>query len=194
LAVQIQSSLQPTQIRCSAGLVSKFLGMDLQQDSGTVIAINELLERLRPTTIIELGTGLGGLTVCLGLWAYMNGCKTFSFDIRHRHSNNAAILRTLKVACVTANIFRRWRAIAGLMGSGVVLLLCDGGDKVKEFNLFAQFLKPGDVIMAHDYSKDGLGRHEIEHSDVANTCNVYNLAAVMEAQFEPYRWGVFLRL
>ena len=36
--------------------------------------------------------------------------------------------------------------------SGKVLVLCDGGNKVREFNIISDFLKPGDVIMAHDYA------------------------------------------
>ena len=32
------------------------------------------------------------------------------------------------------------------------LLLCDGGNKEKEFNFYCEFMKPGDIIMLHDYA------------------------------------------
>jgi hypothetical protein len=38
-----------------------------------------------------------------------------------------------------------------LLKSKQCLILCDGGHKNQEFNLFSQFLKSGDIIMLHDY-------------------------------------------
>jgi hypothetical protein len=35
-----------------------------------------------------------------------------------------------------------------------VLLLCDGGDKPRELAYFRNFLRPGDMIMAHDYQDE----------------------------------------
>ena len=32
------------------------------------------------------------------------------------------------------------------------LVLCDGGNKIDEFNLFSNHLKTNDVIMAHDFA------------------------------------------
>lgn len=32
-------------------------------------------------------------------------------------------------------------------------MLCDGGDKVKEFQTFSPYLRSGSYIMAHDYSE-----------------------------------------
>ena len=35
---------------------------------------------------------------------------------------------------------------------GKTIVLCDGGNKIKEFNLLAKYIKSGDIIMAHDYA------------------------------------------
>ena len=40
-----------------------------------------------------------------------------------------------------------------IQGEGKCLVLCDGGNKPKEFNTFAKYLKSGDHIMCHDYCK-----------------------------------------
>lgn len=32
-----------------------------------------------------------------------------------------------------------------------VLILCDGANKSKEFNLISTYIKIGDILMAHDY-------------------------------------------
>jgi hypothetical protein len=37
---------------------------------------------------------------------------------------------------------------------GQTLVLCDGGNKPAEFKYLAKMLKPGDIIMAHDYCVD----------------------------------------
>lgn len=57
---------------------------------------------------------------------------------------------------------------------GRVLLLCDGGYKQDEFRMFAPMMKPGDVIMVHDYAET-LGEYEeitgkIGWFDVADSC------------------------
>ena len=37
---------------------------------------------------------------------------------------------------------------------GTTIVLCDGGNKVKEFQTFAPLIKQYDFIMGHDYAKD----------------------------------------
>lgn len=55
-----------------------------------------------------------------------------------------------------------------------VLLLCDGGYKQDEFRMFAPMLKPGDVIMVHDYAETLEEYAEITRRigwfDVADSC------------------------
>jgi hypothetical protein len=35
---------------------------------------------------------------------------------------------------------------------GITIVLCDGGWKIGEFKIFSRIIKPGDYILAHDYS------------------------------------------
>lgn len=48
-------------------------------------------------------------------------------------------------------------------------IFCDGGDKVKEFNMYAPLLKAGDRIAVHDWDQ------EIRMSQIQETCNKHNL-------------------
>ena len=57
------------------------------------------------------------------------------------------------------------------------LILCDGGDKVKEFALYSPILKEGDCIMVHDWGV------EINQSDI-DANNSHNLR--VDPTFEPY--------
>jgi len=44
--------------------------------------------------------------------------------------------------------------ISYIQRPGKTLFVCDGGDKPKEFSIFSEYLKSGDVIIAHDYAKN----------------------------------------
>ena len=81
------------------------------------------------------------------------------------------------------------------------LLLCDNGEKIKEFRAFAKYLKKGDVIMAHDYCKDGnyfndhiRGVHwnfcEIGDGHVQDICDKYNLVPFMQEMFINVVWKI----
>jgi hypothetical protein len=63
--------------------------------------------------------------------------------------------------------------------------LCDGGNKIKEFNTFSKHLKYNDVIMAHDYFRTKPEHDvkkwkscEIVYKDIEGACKLN--------QIEPY--------
>lgn len=73
-----------------------------------------------------------------------------------------------------------------ILSSGKTLVLCDGGNKVREFNTISNFLKSGDIIMAHDYApnrdifekkyKDKIWNWlEIQDLDIEDAVNMNNL-------------------
>lgn len=133
--------------------------------------------------IIEIGTAAGGFAWWLH---HRTGLPITTYDItvRPHHEN----LRQVGVNVVHGDVFSPENAQAvetSLQAPGRVLLLCDGGDKIREFNRFAAYLKRDDVIMAHDYSHDRASFRgwtqakwpwwEIQWADVATVCNVFGL-------------------
>ena len=169
-----------------------FLGMRMQQSVGIVLALNSLFEMLKPRRIIELGTGYGGLTVCLGIWGYTHLTPVYSFDATPRHWSLGTMLAVLGVRLIREDIFGYEEAIARLVQRhGITLLLCDNGDKKREVNTFAPYLKMGDTIMLHDYSADGSVSHEVEYADIQATCVRCGLVPIMPEEFRPFNWGVF---
>jgi hypothetical protein len=48
-------------------------------------------------------------------------------------------------------------------------IFCDGGDKAKEFNMYAPMLKPGDCIAVHDWGQ------EIHYPQIAQTIHDHGL-------------------
>lgn len=102
--------------------------------------------------VIEIGTAAGGFA-----WWLCHNAKLplTTYDIKDMPLH--ASLREAGVNVVHGDVFsdqHRKDMQDSLRACGRVLLLCDGGNKVREFNEFAEFLKRDDVIMAHDYSAD----------------------------------------
>jgi hypothetical protein len=100
--------------------------------------------------IIEIGTANGGLTV------FLNEIKSdttelHSFDIRLPSHFNENLFKGINLHILSVFSEEGESIIKELISKGRCLILCDGGNKVNEFNHFSQLIKPGDMIMAHDY-------------------------------------------
>ena len=101
--------------------------------------------------IIEIGTWAGGLT----LFLYKNKptqCELISYDIDISLNE---VPRKYNIDFRIGNCFSEetHNEIKQLIEdkSKRVLLLCDGGNKMKEVETFCKYLKSTDVIMCHDY-------------------------------------------
>jgi 23S rRNA U2552 (ribose-2'-O)-methylase RlmE/FtsJ len=84
------------------------------------------------------------------------------------------------------------------------LLLCDGGNKNSEFNLYAKYLKKGDVIMLHDYHDDTCEERyedfsgsewgseaESYYSSIKSTVDEISLKKYNYDLFRSVLWGAF---
>jgi len=182
-----------------------FLGFPLQQNPGTLEGFNRLLNAVHPRRIIEIGTGTGGLAACLGLYAMNKDADMFTFDINGISGYMQEVFNWLNVDFCECDIFQdeHIKHIGELIESdGTTLLLCDNGNKPKEFELFAPHLKPGDIIMAHDYYTStekyeqeyggiGFGPYwttEICWNDVKDTVFTIGLQPFMVDIFKPLLW------
>jgi cephalosporin hydroxylase len=109
---------------------------------------------IRIGRIIELGTAHGGLSVLFGMFACSYGCKYITYDI-HDTPNYKDLFKRLDIDFRKKDIFANENEIAEeIKKEDITILFCDGGDKIKEFNIFSKYLKKGDVILAHDYAQD----------------------------------------
>jgi 23S rRNA U2552 (ribose-2'-O)-methylase RlmE/FtsJ len=85
------------------------------------------------------------------------------------------------------------------------LLLCDGGDKEREFNLYSSFLKQNDVIMCHDFAessedyaiiKNGLNWPSPAESNLVNIKNAIDINDLAEFNYTDFKnvlWGSFIK-
>lgn len=100
--------------------------------------------------IVEIGFSRGAFS----LWLHRNkrvDTKLVSYDITFasKEVDNSDI-DFRQGDCFDDIVINEIKSLIEL--SGRVLVLCDGGYKEREFNLYSKFLKPEDVIMLHDYA------------------------------------------
>jgi hypothetical protein len=130
--------------------------------------VNEQFDR-----IVEIGTAFGGLSLFIRKYLQFEG-DIITYDIKdspaehpsYSHAdfktdpsvNATQQLEECNIDFRIKDIFHieNKLEIAKLLRSpGKCLIICDGGNKAEEIKAFAQYLKAGDIILGHDYYKDG---------------------------------------
>lgn len=152
--------------------------------------------------IIELGSGGGGLSMFLS-----DQCKKHNIKfVTYEKYPDAGITNNPEFS--KRNIDFRQRDIFDPVTISEVkelisthkktLILCDGGNKIKEFNTFVNYLKLGDIIMAHDYApssdvfeqkyKDKIWNWmEISEKDIKSAIDKFKLKD-FHKEFEEVAW------
>ena len=124
---------------------------NMAQMEGTIPAFQKFLKQERFERIIEIGTGSGMFTRALAEM-FKGPIMTFDIAIRETRvelpSHVDEFIKDVFDPLVHELIREQ------ITSEGRVLLLCDGGNKPKEVNTFGVYLKPGDVIMAHDFGDE----------------------------------------
>jgi predicted O-methyltransferase YrrM len=165
----------------------------------------EFIETVKPSRILEIGTAMGGFTMFL-----KEACDDLeldtvirSYDIHGRHSYQTIIDAGVDVR--VENVFNgdytsvSQDVIDFIKEPGVNIVLCDGGYKIGEFNLLADYVKSGDFILAHDYARDGeyfseninmkyWNWHEIQDSHIDEACERNELIPYKQDEFDTCVW------
>ena len=178
---------------------NEVLGLECQQSPLAALHFSTLLKILSPKSIIEIGTGIGGLTGMIGVYAFQKEIEFHSFDIKSNLNKTKKLLDAL-------NVLLHYDDVLSDNGSRVVIdliknakkplfLLCDGGDKKKEINTFAKYLEVGDVIMAHDYcespevmNKQVWDWYELSYKDVKEELEKNGFILYMQDMFKDSAW------
>jgi len=132
-----------------------FFGTEMSQMENAPIVLNNFLNFARPETIIEIGTFKGGLSVLFALYAVSNKKNFVTYDIKD-HVVNTDVFLNLNIKRRIVDVFSddAIQEISALIKQkGTTVVFCDGGNKIREFKIFSDFLKQGDFILAHDFSE-----------------------------------------
>lgn len=185
--------------------ITNYDGWGAQQNPHTFEVFYNFLKKVKPKQILEIGTSLGGFTFFLKKSCQRLGidCSILTYDIYGRHGYDDLVSNGIDVRI--ENVFNSDYSIVEkevidyINKEGTSLVLCDGGDKIKEFNLLSNYLKIGDIIMAHDYSYDKKtfdteinkkywNWFEISEKDIKESCLRNNLYDLDVEKFKKCVW------
>jgi predicted O-methyltransferase YrrM len=154
--------------------------------------------------ILEIGTALGGFTMFLKkvVDSFNLDTKILTFDISARPWYDD--MKKMGIDVRVEDIFNDYQDIPNeiknfIKQDGLTIILCDGGDKIREFKLLSHFLKKGDIIMAHDYApnQEYFDNYingkiwnwlEIQDKDINESCMKHNLTPFMEYELRDVVW------
>lgn len=214
-----------------------FFGAFAQQAPRAFLSFNRLLNVHRFDRIIELGTHDGGLSTFFALYAYLSRRPArssnpsepalgknqsyhrrpkdfYTFDIFRRDETMLETLDLLGAHFIQWDTLNNQAAIDSISSliedpaSGHVLLLCDGGCKKKELELYGSSLKPGDFVMLHDWAQDkatfeencanGIwhmwetrwedGEGQGQQFGIRALCETYNIEPMYAEEFDQVAW------
>lgn len=133
--------------------VFTYKGQKALQIYGVHHAFSKLAHYKKFKTIIEIGADYGGLTNLLADHEISDMAEIYTFDINKQNFKKVAY-RYNKIYFNHCDVFQYKGMIEEYINRhpGHTLLLCDGGNKAKEWETFAPMMKSGDIIMAHDYA------------------------------------------
>ena len=162
------------------------------------IAFKKFFDIYKPRLILEIGTAQGGLTKFL---SDISKTKILTYD-----PYTSPDFENYNIEHIQKDIFGDLDMLSEMIQNiGLTLVLCDGGDKIKEFKTFAPIIKSGDFIFGHDYARSlnyfkkyikgnewdwlELNREDIEE-DITNN----NLYDFMSEDFNSVVWGSFRKI
>jgi hypothetical protein len=195
-----------------------YKGLSVEQNANIIYPFNELINKIKPSRVLEIGTFHGGLTLIIRDILdenKFNNSDLLTYDINHPEYvinelfKYNVILKTVNLFNDTYSDFKDENAKNELLDfikkDGVTLVLCDGGSKKNEFNIISKLLKQGDYIMAHDYaySKDYFEKNikhkywnwcEIENKDIIDSIISNGLQSYMEEDFNKVGWTCKIKM
>ena len=189
-----------------------YKGTTTLQHEDIATHLKVLFETIKPSQVLEIGTSYGGLTLLIRDLldeVELKNTDFRSYDVMEtdRYHLKEAIKSGSKIDLRIKNIFNHPYSelvevdeIKELLHRpGPSIIMCDGGSKKNEFRILSPFLRPGDIIMAHDYSptpeyfEEHINNklwnwHEIQDSDIQESIDQYNLEPFMQEQFQKVVW------
>ena len=184
--------------------LSAYDGHSAQQHHNAYSTFYKLIDDTKPKRILEIGTALGGLTMFMKKVVDSLDLNTniLTLDISARPWYDD--MKQMGIDVRVEDIFDDYQDIPNeiknfIKQDGLTIILCDGGDKIREFKLLSHFLKKGDIIMAHDYAPNQeyfdfyingkiWNWLEIQDKDINESCMKHNLTPFMEYELRDVVW------
>ena len=171
-----------------------------KQHEGIKNNIPKFIEIVNPERIVEIGSYNFGFTAFLAE-IFSKEILTYEIvvDLKRKYQD----LLDANITNVTAkflDIFSDKEFIYNyIQQEGKTLVFCDGGNKIEEFKFLSPFLKPGDIICAHDFKETSWEGNrpewpiEITNLDIEEAINDNNLTLFQENLMLPIVWGSYIK-
>lgn len=194
------SPIPPYDLGCSPSAIP--FGLPMCQNRWSVPTWSYAMEVRPPVRIVEIGTYSGGFACALALHASRIGARVVTYDRNLPDRDLLPLAAHLGVEFRTGDVWELEPEIGRLISEpGTSFVLCDGGDKRRELGAFARYLKPGDVVAAHDYAcDDGTGFEnrwwgwgEIWKRDGDAVAAELGLQPWLQDHFDTAAWLCFIR-
>lgn len=150
-------------------LYQTYMGTGTLQYWADFLLWEKLLNRFKDIRrIIELGTFVGGLSLFLKAQTIQRDIDFHTFDVKAPdlpYEGRLWHYLGLEADFEKGDIFGE---LAGRVDwlvhqtDGIAVVLCDNGDKRREYHRFAPVLRSGDIIAIHDWM-DEIGPNGIDH-------------------------------
>lgn len=140
----------------------KFIGHDVVQTWDDLGLWELFFDTYQVGTIIELGTGHGGLAVYFALQAYQRGLQYHTYDniLSFDLDSGLPALLNMRNNFHNVDIWDSAGDIIWQIGNlpRPIVMMFDDGDKPREWKTFAPHLAPGDFCAVHDWGREfGVG-------------------------------------
>ena len=164
-----------------------FLGIRQRHTYWLYKVIDEVLNENRQVKgIIEIGTGAGALSVFLGLECYERNLKPLlTYDLKEfvkgdrefkpfTEYKEPRLFKLLKIKFVARDCFNE-ESIQEIKeyADEPIFIMCDGGNKLKEFKYFAGLAKKDSIIASHDW--ESISRSKLTEENTAETVKEHYL-------------------
>jgi hypothetical protein len=172
-----------------------YKGIFTQQNKNFYPVFEKLIAQENIVRVLEIGTATGGFTRAA---RDLTNAEIITYDVIE--TKHKATLEENNITVNVKSVFDDYEVVEDYISEkGQVLVLCDGGNKIKEFEVFSKMLKSGDIIMAHDYSYDEPMYRayirenvwnwcEIQYKDIALAVETNNLEPVLTEDFQEAVW------
>lgn len=128
------------------------LGTPCFHEGAAISLIQEIVSDFDPDVVIELGTKNGGFTEVL-YDATSDDTTIYSYD--HMKLQRSLIFRPNVHFIISDILYKADPEIIDILESDEkILLYCDNGNKQREFELYTQYLKKGDMLGVHDWGTE----------------------------------------
>jgi predicted O-methyltransferase YrrM len=147
----------------------KLWGILTQQTPSALHWMDKLIKDIGVAGVVEIGTAYGGTSAWLGACLPDRVTTLDVVDKRpakavdlHKRLGVSMVIGDALSPNVTAFLGRHlWHKTAD-----VIMILCDGGNKLEEWRLYRDFLRVGDLILVHDngieFPADGLEKEAVD--------------------------------